>query len=130
MFGATLKSWWAKKNNIDPKNIVSVSIMPCTAKKFEVAREEMCVDGFADVDYAGPVEIAFLSIHEDVVKLFPHCDERSVVVVQDINLILLTMYLFLLFGVLMLQFVHTIHHFQVKLLLLNFLNQLFSFCFN
>lgn len=40
---------------------------------------------FADVDYAGPVEIAFLSIHEDVVKLFSHCDERSVVVVQDIN---------------------------------------------
>ncbi|MBQ6753040.1 MAG: (2Fe-2S)-binding protein [Clostridia bacterium] len=52
MFGATLKSWWAKKNNIDPKNIVSVSIMPCTAKKFEVGREEMSVDGFADVDYA------------------------------------------------------------------------------
>ncbi len=52
MFGATLKSWWAKKNNIDPKDIVSVSIMPCTAKKFEVGREEMCVDGFADVDYA------------------------------------------------------------------------------
>ncbi len=52
MFGATLKSWWAKKNNIDPKDIVSVSIMPCTAKKFEVGREEMSVDGFADVDYA------------------------------------------------------------------------------
>ena len=52
MFGATLKSWWAKKNNIDPKDIVSVSIMPCTAKKFEVGREEMCVDGLADVDYA------------------------------------------------------------------------------
>ncbi len=52
MFGATIKTWWAKRNNIDPKDIVSVSIMPCTAKKFEVGRPEMQAAGVPDVDYA------------------------------------------------------------------------------
>lgn len=51
MFGAVLKSYYAKKNNIDPENIVVVSIMPCTAKKFEASRPEMAVDGIKDVDY-------------------------------------------------------------------------------
>ncbi len=51
MFGAVLKSYYAEKNDIDPKNIVTVSIMPCTAKKFEAARPEMEVDGLRDVDY-------------------------------------------------------------------------------
>ena len=52
MFGACVKTWWAKRNNLDPKDIVSVSIMPCTAKKFEVGRDEMKENGEADVDYA------------------------------------------------------------------------------
>lgn len=52
MFGATIKTWWAQRNNIDPKNIVSVSIMPCTAKKFEVGRDDQNAAGVADVDYA------------------------------------------------------------------------------
>ena len=52
MFGAALKTWWAKRNNIVPKEIVSVSIMPCTAKKFEVGRDEMQAAGVPDVDYA------------------------------------------------------------------------------
>ena len=51
MFGAVLKTYYAKKNNIDPKDIVVVSIMPCTAKKFEAARPEMEVNGLKDVDY-------------------------------------------------------------------------------
>lgn len=38
MNGAITKTYWAKKMNIDPKNIVSVSVMPCTAKKFEIKR--------------------------------------------------------------------------------------------
>ncbi len=50
MFGALLKSYFAEKNGIDPAKIVSVSVMPCTAKKFEVGREEMHKDGIADVD--------------------------------------------------------------------------------
>ena len=51
MFGAVAKSYFAEKEGIDPKNIVSVSIMPCTAKKYEVGRDEMEVDGLRDVDY-------------------------------------------------------------------------------
>ncbi|MDO4745381.1 MAG: NADH-dependent [FeFe] hydrogenase, group A6 [Bacillota bacterium] len=50
MFGSILKSYYAEKNEIDPKDIVVVSIMPCTAKKFEAARPEMEVDGIRDVD--------------------------------------------------------------------------------
>ncbi len=50
MFGAILKSYYAKKNNIDPKDMFVVSVMPCTAKKFEARRPEMQVDGFCDVD--------------------------------------------------------------------------------
>lgn len=50
MFGAVLKSYYAEKNNIDPKDVFVVSVMPCTAKKFEAARPEMEVDGIRDVD--------------------------------------------------------------------------------
>ncbi|SHH31989.1 NADH-dependent [FeFe] hydrogenase, group A6 [Tepidibacter thalassicus] len=50
MFGALSKSYYAKKSGIDPKNIVSISIMPCTAKKFEANRPEMEVNGIRDVD--------------------------------------------------------------------------------
>ena len=50
MMGAIVKSYYAEKNNIDPKNIFVVSIMPCTAKKFEKEREQLKVNGIADVD--------------------------------------------------------------------------------
>ena len=50
MFGAILKSYYAEKNNIDPKDIYVVSVMPCSSKKFESQREEMNVNGNADVD--------------------------------------------------------------------------------
>lgn len=50
MFGAIIKSYWAEKNGIDPQNIVTVSVMPCVAKKFECGREEMAVNGNRDVD--------------------------------------------------------------------------------
>jgi len=50
MMGAVIKSYFAKKNNIDPKNIYVVSVMPCTAKKFEAARPELGHDGMRDVD--------------------------------------------------------------------------------
>jgi NADH-quinone oxidoreductase subunit G/[NiFe] hydrogenase diaphorase moiety small subunit/NADP-reducing hydrogenase subunit HndD len=51
MFGALVKTYYAKANKIDPNKIVSVSIMPCTAKKFEANRPEMHDSGFRDVDY-------------------------------------------------------------------------------
>lgn len=50
MLGAVAKSYYAQKAGIDPKNIFVVSIMPCTAKKYECDREEMAVDGLQDVD--------------------------------------------------------------------------------
>ena len=50
MGGAVIKSYYAEKAGIDPKDIYVVSIMPCTAKKFEKEREEMAVNGNRDVD--------------------------------------------------------------------------------
>ena len=50
MFGATLKTYYAQKANIDPKKIVSVSVMPCTAKKFEIGRDDQNAAGVPDVD--------------------------------------------------------------------------------
>ncbi len=50
MTGALIKSYYAEKNNIDPKNIFAVSVMPCTAKKFEAERPELSHDGLKDVD--------------------------------------------------------------------------------
>nr|HPJ36651.1 NADH-dependent [FeFe] hydrogenase, group A6 [Spirochaetota bacterium] len=51
MFGSLAKTYYAKKKGIDPAKMISVSIMPCTAKKFEAARPEMNSSGFQDVDY-------------------------------------------------------------------------------
>ena len=51
MFGALLKTYYAKKNNIDPKDIVTVALMPCSAKKYECNRPEMADSGFKDIDY-------------------------------------------------------------------------------
>lgn len=50
MFGAILKSYYCEKNGIDPKDMFVVSIMPCTAKKFEKEREQLQVNGLRDVD--------------------------------------------------------------------------------
>ena len=50
MMGGLLKTYYAEKNGIDPEKIVSVSVMPCTAKKFEVGREELSENGLADVE--------------------------------------------------------------------------------
>ena len=52
MFGATAKTYYAQKMGIDPKDIVMVSIMPCTAKKFEIGREDQSAAGVPDVDFA------------------------------------------------------------------------------
>jgi iron-only hydrogenase group A len=50
MMGALIKTYYAKKKGIDPSKIYSVSIMPCTAKKYESARPEMNSSGYRDVD--------------------------------------------------------------------------------
>ncbi len=51
MFGAVIKTWYAEQNGIDPFDIVTVSLMPCTAKKFECNRPEFNDSGYKDVDY-------------------------------------------------------------------------------
>lgn len=51
MFGAVAKSYYAEKMGIDPANIVSVAVMPCTAKKFEIGRDDEDGAGYPDVDY-------------------------------------------------------------------------------
>ena len=52
MFGAMYKTYYAQLNNLDPKDIVFVSAIPCTAKKFEVKRDYQNAAGVPDVDYA------------------------------------------------------------------------------
>ncbi|MCF7928876.1 MAG: [FeFe] hydrogenase, group A [Spirochaetales bacterium] len=51
MFGAVAKTYLAELEGVDPKDMVVVSIMPCTAKKFECRRDEMNDSGYQDVDY-------------------------------------------------------------------------------
>jgi iron-only hydrogenase group A len=51
MMGAIIKSYFAQREKVDPDQIVSVSIMPCTAKKFESSRPEMAPEHVPDVDY-------------------------------------------------------------------------------
>ena len=50
MFGAITKTYYAEKMGLDPNNIVMVSVMPCTAKKFEIGREDQSAAGVPDVD--------------------------------------------------------------------------------
>ncbi|MCJ7822525.1 MAG: [FeFe] hydrogenase, group A, partial [Armatimonadetes bacterium] len=51
MFGALAKTYYAEKAGVDPAKMVVVSVMPCTAKKFEASRPEMRASGHQDVDY-------------------------------------------------------------------------------
>lgn len=51
MFGAVIKTYYARLHGIDPKDIVTVALMPCSAKKFECNRPEMADSGYKDVDY-------------------------------------------------------------------------------
>lgn len=51
MFGAVIKTYYAQKNGIDPKDIVTVAVMPCSAKKHECNRPEMVDSGYKDVDF-------------------------------------------------------------------------------
>lgn len=52
MFGTILKTYYCQKNNIEPENLFVVSVIPCTAKKFEVTREEHQKFDYKDVDVA------------------------------------------------------------------------------
>lgn len=74
MLGGIIKTYWAKKANIDPKNIVLISVMPCTAKKQEFLRPEMEIDGMKAIDYVFTTrELAYLLQKNkiDLVKMEP-----------------------------------------------------------
>ncbi|MBN1880085.1 iron hydrogenase small subunit [bacterium] len=64
MFGALIKTYYAKKRNIDPSKIVSVALMPCSAKKFECNRPEMVDSGYKDIDYGLTTRELAKMIHE------------------------------------------------------------------
>ncbi len=67
MFGAVSKTYYAEKMGLDPKDVVTVSVMPCTAKKYEAKRPEMGRDGYRDVDHVLTTrEIAKLIRYEGV----------------------------------------------------------------
>ena len=75
MFGALAKTYYAETAGIDPKNIVSVSIMPCTAKKFEAQRPEMNSSGYRDVDYVLTTRELGRMIHEGGLDFINLLDE-------------------------------------------------------
>lgn len=52
MQGAMIKTWYAKREGIDPKDIFMVSVMPCTAKKYECGRDGQSASGYPDIDIA------------------------------------------------------------------------------
>ncbi|MBU0596928.1 [FeFe] hydrogenase, group A [Patescibacteria group bacterium] len=74
ILGGLIKTYWAEKMKIDPKNIVVVSVMPCTAKKYEIRRKENKVRGMNPVDQVLTTrELAFLLKHHkiDLKKIKP-----------------------------------------------------------
>lgn len=72
MFGVLAKTYYAEKSGLDPANIFVVSLMPCTAKKYEAARPEMNASGFRDVDAVLTTRELAQMLHEaslDITKL-------------------------------------------------------------
>ncbi len=68
MFGATAKTWYAQKLGLDPKDVVVVAVMPCTAKKFEVGRDDQDAAGVPDVDIAITTRELARMIHRAGIK--------------------------------------------------------------
>ncbi|OQA33884.1 MAG: NADP-reducing hydrogenase subunit HndC [Betaproteobacteria bacterium ADurb.Bin341] len=69
MFGALIKTYYAQKKGIDPKDIVVVALMPCSAKKFECNRPEMKDSGFKDVDFGITTRELGKMVHEAGIDL-------------------------------------------------------------
>lgn len=76
MFGALAKTYYARKKGIDPSNMVSVSIMPCTAKKFEAKRPEMRDSGYQDVDYVLTTRELAMMIRQTGIDFMKLSDEH------------------------------------------------------
>ena len=75
MFSALAKTYYAETAGIDKKDMVSVSIMPCTAKKFEAQRPEMNSSGYQDVDYVLTTRELGRMIHEGGIDFVDLQDE-------------------------------------------------------
>ncbi len=76
MFGAVIKTYYAEKKGMDPKDMVVVSVMPCTAKKFEKGRKDQSAAGVADIDYVLTTrELARLIKREGI--MFRDLEERD-----------------------------------------------------
>ncbi len=78
--GGAYKTWWAEREGIDPKNIVVVSIMPCTSKKYEARFDHLKIDGNSPVDYVltSRETIALLKTHKiDLPNLKPSSVDRE-----------------------------------------------------
>ena len=74
MLGGLIKTYFAEKQGLDPKNIIIVSVMPCVSKKYEIKREELKINGIQAVDYVLTTrELAFLFKKRDIdlVKIKP-----------------------------------------------------------
>jgi NADP-reducing hydrogenase subunit HndD len=76
MFGALAKTYYAQRRNLDPKKIVSVSIMPCTAKKYEADRPEMRSSGYKDVDYVLTTRELAIMIQQAGIEFMELKDEK------------------------------------------------------
>lgn len=76
MFGSLIKTYYAQKRNLKPENIVSVALMPCSAKKFECNRPEMTDSGFKDVDYGLTTRELAKMIREAGIDL-PKCEKSD-----------------------------------------------------
>ncbi|MFL0267705.1 NADH-dependent [FeFe] hydrogenase, group A6 [Candidatus Clostridium radicumherbarum] len=76
MEGALIKSYYAAKIGVNPKNVVVVSVMPCTAKKFEGQREELSKDNMQDVDYILTTRELAQMIKEAGIDFFKLKDEK------------------------------------------------------
>ena len=76
MFGAVAKTYYAKKVGVKPENMIVVSVMPCTAKKFECGRDEMTDSGYQDVDFVLTTRELARMIKQSGVKFNSLEDER------------------------------------------------------
>ena len=74
ILGGLIKTYWAKREKIDPKKIIVVSVMPCVAKKYEIKRRELRINGQKPVDYVLTTrELAYLFLKHkiDLAKIKP-----------------------------------------------------------
>ena len=77
MFGVLAKTYYAHERNLDPAKIVTVAVMPCTAKKFEARRPELRDSGYQDTDYVLTTREFLRMLHEANINLKELNDEEA-----------------------------------------------------